>query len=70
MSELRTARLRMEFFDVGAVVWTLRRLVWWVPDFEVERYRDRLLAMDEHIRRHGSFLAQSTRHLIMAGRDR
>ena len=70
MSELRTARLRMEFFDVGAVVWTLRRLVWWVPDFEVERYRDRLLAMDEHIRRHGSFLAHSTRHLIMAGRGR
>ena len=70
VTELRTARLRMEFFDVGAVVWTLRRLVWWVPDFEVERYRDRLLAMDEHIRRHGSFLAHSTRHLIMAGRGR
>ena len=28
---LRTARCRMEFFDIGAVVWTLRKCVWWVP---------------------------------------
>lgn len=68
VTELRPARLRMEFFDVGAVVWTLRKLVWWVPGFTPERYRDQLLAMDEHIRRHGSFVAHSTRHLIVAGR--
>jgi hypothetical protein len=29
----------MEFYDVGAVVWILRKCVWWVPDFSVERYR-------------------------------
>lgn len=69
VAELRTARLRMEFFDVGAVVWTLRKLVWWVPGFTTERYRHQLLAMDEHIRRHGSFVAHSTRHLIVAGRN-
>ena len=69
VAELRTARLRMEFFDVGAVVWTLRKLVWWVPGFTPERYRDQLLAMDEHIRRLGSFVAHSTRHLIVAGRN-
>ncbi|MFN8029969.1 MAG: hypothetical protein U0Q10_06460 [Dermatophilaceae bacterium] len=39
---LQTARCRMEFFDVGAVVWILRRCVWWVPDFSVERYHDAL----------------------------
>lgn len=66
--DLRTARLRMAFFDVGAVVWILRKCVWWVPDFEVDRYRDRLLAMDAIIRREGSFVAHSTRHLIRARR--
>ncbi len=66
--DLRTARLRMEFFDVGAVVWILRKCVWWVPDFDVDRYRDRLLTMDEIIRRDGSFVAHSTRHLIRARR--
>ncbi len=61
---LRTARCRMAFFDVGAVVWILRRCVWWVPDFDVERYRGRLTAMDAHIREHGEFVAHSTRTLI------
>lgn len=66
--ELRTARLRMEFFDVGAVVWILRRCVWWVSDFSVERYGEQLVSMDRHIRREGSFVAHSTRHLIRAAR--
>lgn len=35
VEELRTARCRMEFHDVGAVVWILRKCVWWVPDFSV-----------------------------------
>ena len=66
--DLRTARCRMELFDVGAVVWLLRRCVWWVPDFTVERYRRELLALDEHIRRHGCFVAHSSRTLIEARR--
>ncbi|WP_420114102.1 methyltransferase domain-containing protein [Pseudactinotalea sp.] len=66
IAELQRARLRMEFFDVGAVVWILRKCVWWVPDFSVDRYRAELGAMDEHIRRHGSFVAHSARHLIRA----
>jgi SAM-dependent methyltransferase len=66
--DLRTARCRMEFFDVGAVVWILRKCVWWVPDFTVERYREQLLAMDGHIRVHGAFVAHSTRTLFEARR--
>lgn len=31
VTDLRTARCRMEFFDIGAVVWILRKCVWWVP---------------------------------------
>jgi hypothetical protein len=58
----------MEFFDVGAVVWVLRKCVWWVPDFTVDRYRATLVEMDAVIRRRGSFVAHSTRHLIEAQR--
>lgn len=66
--ELRTARCRMEFFDIGAVVYTLRKCAWWVPDFAVERHRARLERLDAHIRAHGSFVAHSTRILIEASR--
>ncbi|GEN81312.1 methyltransferase domain-containing protein [Actinotalea fermentans] len=66
--DLRTAHCRMVFGDVGAVVWILRRCVWWVPDFDVTRYREALLRMDAHIRAHGSFVAHSTRTLIEARR--
>jgi SAM-dependent methyltransferase len=65
---LRTARCRMEFFDIGAVVYILRKCVWWVPDFEVERYPDVLQRLDVEIRRHGAFVAHSTRTLIEARR--
>jgi hypothetical protein len=62
--ELRTARCRMELFDVGAVVYLLRKCVWWVPDFSVDKYRDRLAEMDAHLRRTGPFVAWSTRTLV------
>lgn len=67
--ELRTARLRMTFLDIGAVVWILRKCVWWVPDFSVERYRDRLEELDALIRRDGPFEAHSSRHLLEARRS-
>jgi hypothetical protein len=34
----------MEFFHVGALVYFLRKVIWFVPDFTVEKYRDRLKA--------------------------
>lgn len=64
--DLRTARCRMEFFDIGAVVYILRKCVWWVPDFSVDRYREALVRLDAHIREHGAFVAHSTRTLIEA----
>jgi SAM-dependent methyltransferase len=63
---LRTARCRMEFFDVGAVVYILRKCVWWVPGFSVEGYTGELEALDARIRAEGSFTAHSTRTLIEA----
>jgi SAM-dependent methyltransferase len=68
--DLRTARCRMEFHDVGAVVWILRKCVWWVPDFTVDHYRDRLLALDARMRTGEPFVAHSTRHLVVARRSR
>lgn len=68
--DLRTARCRMEFFDIGAVVYVLRKCVWWVPDFTVDRYREALERLDAHIREHGVFVAYSTRTLIEARRVR
>jgi SAM-dependent methyltransferase len=68
ITNLQTARCRMEFFDIGTVVWILRKCVWWVPDFSVERYRDKLLQLDRHMRNEGPFVAHSTRHLIEARR--
>ncbi|GGD73754.1 methyltransferase domain-containing protein [Microbacterium murale] len=67
--DLREARLRIEIRDVAAVVYLLRKLVWWVPDFTVERYRERLGELHELIGRDGRFIAHSTRHLIEARRS-
>ena len=65
---IRQARCRMEFYDVGAVVWILRKCVWWVPGFTVQRYRDELRRLDARLRGGRAFVAHSTRHLIEARR--
>jgi len=64
----RVERLRIELFDVGAAVYLLRKLVWWVPGFTVERYRDRLHALHERIVADGAFVAHSSRVLIEASK--
>ncbi|MBC2878951.1 MULTISPECIES: class I SAM-dependent methyltransferase [Streptomyces] len=64
--DVRSERLRMEFFDVGAVVYFLRKVIWTVPGFTVDLYRDRLRALDERIRAEGPFVAHSSRVLFEA----
>ncbi|MFE6687703.1 methyltransferase domain-containing protein [Streptomyces sp. NPDC057743] len=64
--ELRQERLRTEFCDIGAVVYFLRKVVWMVPGFTVEQYRERLRELDGLIRREGPFVAHTTRFLIEA----
>ncbi|MDQ7909296.1 class I SAM-dependent methyltransferase [Phytohabitans sp. ZYX-F-186] len=63
---LREAALRAEFFDVGAVVHFLRKVIWTVPGFTVEAYRDQLRAVHERIRAEGAFVAWSRRFLVEA----
>lgn len=64
--DLRAERLRIEFYDIGAVVHFLRKVVWMVPDFSVEKYRPRLRELHEQIEADGPFVAHSTRHLFDA----
>ncbi|MFH8555956.1 class I SAM-dependent methyltransferase [Streptomyces celluloflavus] len=64
--DLRSESLRTEFFDIGAVIYFLRKVIWMVPGFTVGQYRERLRELDERIRREGSFLAHTTRFLIEA----
>jgi hypothetical protein len=63
---LEPVELRVTFKDVGAVVHFLRKVLWTVPGFTVEGYRDRLLDMHAHIQEHGEFVCTSTRFLIEA----
>src|SRR5579884_638482 len=64
--DLRMERLRVEFFDVGAVIYFLRKVVWTVPDFTVGRYRERLRELHNRIAADGPFVTYSTRTLIEA----
>jgi len=66
IEDIRMERMRVEFFDVGAVIYFLRKVVWTVPDFTVQRYRERLRELHECIEADGSFLAHSTRVLVEA----
>ncbi|MEU4248149.1 methyltransferase domain-containing protein [Amycolatopsis sp. NPDC026612] len=49
-----------------AVVYFLRKVIWLVPGFTVERYRDKLRELHELIERDGPFVAHATRFLIEA----
>ncbi|MFI9050655.1 class I SAM-dependent methyltransferase [Streptomyces sp. NPDC053427] len=64
--DLRAESLRTEFFDIGAVVYFLRKVIWMVPGFTVDGYRERLRELDGLIRREGAFVAHTTRFLIEA----
>jgi SAM-dependent methyltransferase len=66
VTDLREFRGRMEFYDIAAVVHFLRKVIWIVPGFTVDRYRGRLQALHEQIEAHGPFIATSVRFLIEA----
>jgi len=64
--DVRTATLRTEFFDVGALVYYLRAIPWIVPDFDVDADRAALHRIHETIEAEGSFGVGSGRMLIEA----
>jgi SAM-dependent methyltransferase len=64
--QCRNERLQLEFFDVGAMVFFLRKVVWTVPDFSVDRYRTRLQDLHDQIERDGVFRSTTSRTLLEA----
>ncbi|MDH6287559.1 class I SAM-dependent methyltransferase [Rhodococcus opacus] len=64
--DLRFESLRIEFFDIGAVIYFLRKVIWMVPGFTVAEYRERLRELHDLIEAEGPFVAHSTRFLIEA----
>jgi hypothetical protein len=68
--DLRAESLRAKFFDVGAVAHFLRKVIWTVPDFTMERYERQLRAVHDEIRRRGSFVSHAKRVLIEARKGR
>lgn len=68
--QARPERLRMEFRDIGAVVYFLRKVIWMVPGFTVDGYRDRLLDLHKQITEDGPFIAYSARSLFEVRKPR
>lgn len=64
--QCRNERLRLEFFDVGAMVFFLRKVIWTVPGFTVDRYRERLRDLHDQIDRDGVFHSTMSRTLFEA----
>lgn len=64
--ECRNERLKVEFFDIGAVIFFLRKVVWTVPDFTVDRYRARIEELHDQIKRDGVFRSTISRTLVEA----
>lgn len=64
VSKLQIASSRTEFSDIASVVVYLGKVIWIVPGFTVERYRQQLQGIHEQIEHTGSYLAHSTRFLI------
>jgi SAM-dependent methyltransferase len=66
VTERREAELLSRFKDIGAVVMCLRAVPWQIPDFSVERFRDKLEEMDRLIRNQGCLKVTATRFLVEA----
>lgn len=66
VTDVREQALRVEFFDVGAVVYFLRKVLWTVPGFTPDGYAEQVARMHEHIQANGSFVCHAQRFLIEA----
>lgn len=64
--DLRHEQIRVEFFDVGAVIYFLRKLSWVVPGFTVAEYHDKLRGLHQQIATDGAFITHTSRVLIEA----
>jgi hypothetical protein len=56
------------FLDAGAMAYYLKAVPWDVPDFDVDRYAGRLLALHRHIQSEGRFESTIHQFLLVACR--
>jgi SAM-dependent methyltransferase len=68
VEEAREAFPSLAFYDIGALVFYLKIVIWQVEDFTVERYQDKLYQIHESIKRDGAFVVSEHRTLIRAVR--
>ena len=68
IADIRMERLRQEYFDIGAVVYFLRKVHWTVPNFTPAAYGVELRRLHEHIEQEGSFVSTARRLLVEARR--
>ena len=66
VDEAREEFVRTVFFDIGAVVYYLRLVIWIVPGFSVETHREHLRRLDERIRAEGPLVTHGHRILLSA----
>jgi hypothetical protein len=64
--DLRQESPPVEFYDIGAVVYFLRKVIWTIANFSVSRCRAELAALHEIIEADGSFVSHAERFLIEA----
>lgn len=64
--DLRSCALRVEFFDVGAVVHFLDKVPWTVPGFTPTAFEAPLRKLHDRIEREGSFVSTARRLLVEA----
>jgi len=70
LMRLHECALRVEFFDVAAVVYFLRKVPWTVPGFSPEAFAEPLRRMHASIERDGVFVSTARRMLVEARRLR
>ena len=66
VGDLREQAPRGGFQDIGAVVYLLRKVLWTVPGFTVDRYREQLASLHDLIQAEGPFVSHAQRFLIEA----
>jgi SAM-dependent methyltransferase len=66
VTDVREQALRTVFYDVGAVVYFLRKVLWTVPGFTVGAYLEPLRRMHDQIQADGPFVSHAQRFLIEA----
>jgi SAM-dependent methyltransferase len=66
VTDLREQALEVVFYDVGAVIYFLRKVIWTVPGFTVESYNQRLRDLHVRTEQNGPFVSHAHRFLIEA----